>query len=196
MQRILSRAPLTARLCVVLLASFLLSAFVPRYASTFALTPCRSGLGAALPPLLLYWLIFGSLFHWLITCFSLVCSALVCERELGAVPIVILCLGTTVLGATAFLLTTSNCVPFVGPAAFTWGFAGAALIAVIFRWKLSHWLERAYVIVVLLSFATLVQAPAAVVALQLTGFLFGAALALLRFRQRRAKVSSGTGVAA
>ena len=195
MQHILSRAPLTARLCVVLLGSFLVSAFVPSYASAFALTPCRSGLWAALPPLLLHSLIFGSLFHWLITCFSLFCSALVCERELGSVAIVILCLGTTVLGAAAFLLTTSDCVPFVGPAAFAWGFAGAALVAAIFRWKLSHWLERAYVIVVLVSFATLVQAPVAVVALQLTGFLFGATLAVFRFRQRRAKVSSGAGAA-
>lgn len=196
LRTVLARAPLTTRSSIALLACSLLSAFAHGYLGAFALAPCSSSIWTALPGLLLHSLAFGSLLHWLITCLSLICSALVCERELGAMLVVSLWVGCSLLGGAAYLLAATNCLPFVGPSAFAWGFAGAALTVIVLRWNRAHWLEKAYAAVVLVGLLTLLQVEAAVAALQVTGLLLGAASAYLVHRQRHKNCSPGPNTAA
>lgn len=184
MNKLLSRAPQTPRLSTALVIAYLVGAFLPGFPASMALLPCLHDL-ATLPALVLHSVVFGSLGHWLVSSLSLICSALVCGKALSGRAIVGLWIGSTLLGALVYLAAADSCSPFVGPAAFAWGFAGAACTAVVLNWKGSHWLVKGYVAVVLLGLTNLLQVSFAVAALQAAGLSFGCLIAYKACRRGR-----------
>jgi len=163
-----------------MLVAYLASTMIPGYVEALSLSSCRTGVLANLPTLLGHSLVLGSGGHLLMSCLSIIFSALLCEPELGTRRVLTLWAGASFLGAISYLLVSHDCSRFVGPAAFVWGFAGAAMAVAILRWHQTSWYEKAYVAVVLLSSVTLLQLPLAVTALQLTGLLLGFAVAYYR----------------
>ena len=190
MHIVFTRAAFTLKICAVLLAALLLSAVWPDYMSAVALAPCRNGVWSSAPSLVLHSIAIAGLVHWAPVCASLVCSALVCEEDLGPKGILVLWVISSVLGSAAFLIFADSCTPFIGPAAFAWAYAGAAVAAIALRWKNSRTLAKFYVVLVGIGFlVTLGDGPGSQ-ALQNFALLLGASwFAYLVARRRRQRDS-------
>ena len=171
------RAALTLRLCGLLLISSLLPSLWPGYVGAVALFPCEASLLLRLARTVSYPLAIPSPLDWLPVAFSLILSGLVAERQLGWKGLLGIWSCACTLGGLLYLLLEESCVPFGGPAAFAWGYAGACLYLVPAGWGRANVVEKAYFYLIVLACFSLLAMSLSSAALQGVGALVGMAAA-------------------
>ena len=196
LQAITELAPITLRLCQFLLLSAILSLFLPGLLDWTALQPCENNLLLRISRLPLYSIAVGGLYHWFLMSVALLLAGLVSERFLGWKALVALWFISTFVGGSAYIIAADSCIPFIGPGAFAWALAGAALIVVPSHWNRAHILEKIYFYGLIVSVCSMIGQSPAATALQMSGLLLGIAVTYFLYRKRHGVDGPSAGTAA
>lgn len=163
-----ARAPITLRLCALLLPLLLAAAAIPGTVELLGLRPCDPSLPRRALGIFTHPFVMSGFGHWMTCAFWMVFTAQAIEGRFTRQHLFMLWAGAIASSGLAFLLVADSCLPFVGPIAIAWAYIGCAIVMIPKAWatcglgeKLYFYLALAFVTGPLLSHWTEAAPPLA-----------------------------------